>query len=1022
MSTQRALPFQDVIMRLERYWADHGCLIWQPYSEKVGAGTANPATVLRVLGPEPWNVAYVEPSYRPDDGRYAENPNRMQMHTQYQVILKPAPADAQELYLGSLEAIGIDRERHDIRFVEDNWESPALGAWGLGWEVWLDGLEITQFTYFQQAGGYPLDPVPVEYTYGLERIVMYLQGVKEVWQIDWDGRRTYGDLLRQPEIEHCTYDFQVADVGRLKQMYDLFEGEAKNCLAHGLVIPAHDFVLRCSHTFNLLDSRGAIGVTERAYYFARMRDLARQVSVAYFDQRLREEYPWLKVRDAGAQAEETGTRQIDGGTSGQADEEVTNRPATFLLEIGTEELPAADVVDAIKQLRTLMPALLEAERLNYGAPRMSVMGTPRRLVVLIENLPTQQASLLTTVKGPPAERAFLPDGTATQAAVGFARKAGVSVDDLTIREEGTGRYVFAEVRQPSRPTREVLAQVLPWLVGQITFPKTMRWSSTNVAFSRPIRWLVSLLGDTVVPFEYAELVADRVTRGPRAEGSPEIEVASADAYSQVMAAHHVVVDRPARQAEILRQITALAGEVGGRLPDDPGLLDEVTDLVEQPTALRGDFAAEYLRLPKEVLITVMKKHQRYFPVVNAQGGLMPYFIAVRNGGDRYLDVVQAGNEGVLRARYADADYFFKADTSHKLDEFTPRLGTLTFQVKLGSMLDKVQRVQKLVPGIGVLLGLDGAEESTLQRAAALFKSDLVTQMVVELTSLQGIMGREYARLSGEPEAVATAIYEHYLPRFQGDALPASRPGLALAISNRLDSLVGLFAVGLAPTSTTDPFGLRRDALGLVQALIGAAQPLDLRKAVSAAAGFLPERSATTEGTVNELQVLVDVLAFVRDRLYGVLRDQGLAHDVVSAALSERGYDPYRAATAARELADLVAAPDWPEILIAYARTKRIVRNMTEVYPLAPERYAVDAERMLHAAWRVADHRLEETSDRPASLLGEILRDLKDPINRYFTDVLVMADDPDLRRARLALVQRVAALPDGIADLSQLQGF
>jgi glycyl-tRNA synthetase len=270
--------------------------------------------------------------------------------------------------------------------------------------------------------------------------------------------------------------------------------------------------------------------------------------------------------------------------------------------------------------------------------------------------------------------------------------------------------------------------------------------------------------------------------------------------------------------------------------------------------------------------------------------------------------------------------------------------------------------------------------------------------------------------------VANAIYEHYLPRFQGDALPASRAGLALGIANRLYSLVGLFSVGLAPTSTADPFGLRRDALGLVQALIGCSQPFDLRKAVSAVAGFLPARSTTTERTVEELQVLVDVLAFIRDRLDGVLRDPGLAHDVVSAALSERGHDPYRAAVAARELADLVVAPDWPDVLVAYARAKRIVRSMTETYSLAPERYTVDAERMLHAAWRVAAHRLEKTPERRVSVLGEILRDLKDPINRYFTDVLVMADDPDLRRARLALVQRVAALPDGIADLSQLQGF
>ena len=344
----KPLSFQEVIMRFEQYWIEHGCTLWQPYSEKVGAGTGNPATVLRVLGPEPWNVVYVEPSYRPDDGRYAENPNRMQMHTQLQVILKPDPGNPQELYLGSLAAIGIDRDQHDIRFVEDNWESPALGAWGLGWEVWLDGMEITQFTYFQQAGGFPLDPVSVELTYGLERIVMYLQGVKEVWQIDWDGKHTYGDLLREPEVEHCTYDFEVADVGRLKQMYDLFEAEARSCLAHKLVIPAHDYVLRCSHTFNLLDSRGAIGVTERQYYFARMRDLARQVSIAYAEQRERLEYPWLD--GAPSPAAESAARRWRGcrkprGSAG-------GEPETFLLEIGTEELPPADLRDALAQLES----------------------------------------------------------------------------------------------------------------------------------------------------------------------------------------------------------------------------------------------------------------------------------------------------------------------------------------------------------------------------------------------------------------------------------------------------------------------------------------------------------------------------------------------------------------------------------------------------------------------------------------------------------------------------------------------
>jgi glycyl-tRNA synthetase len=1005
MSSQasRPLSFQAVIMRLQSYWAEQGCLIWQPYSEKVGAGTGNPATVLRVLGPEPWNVAYAEPSYRPDDGRYAENPNRMQMHTQFQVILKPAPENSQELYLQSLEAIGIDRTKHDIRFVEDNWESPALGAWGLGWEVWLDGLEITQYTYFQQAGGFPLDPVSIEYTYGLERVVMYLQRVKEVWQIDWDGKRTYGDVLKAPEIEHCKYDFEIADVGRLKQMYDLFEAEAKSCLQHRLVIPAHDYVLRCSHTFNLLDARGAIGVTERAHYFARMRDLARQVSVAYVEQREHEEYPWL---DDGAGVQSGGS----GVKSAVSDERPLSedlRPATYLLEIGTEELPPADLGDAISQLRTAIPKRLAELRLAHG--EVFVSGTPRRIVVRISDLAPRQRDDESTVKGPPAERAYDAEGAALPAAVGFARKNGVPVEALEVREEGGGRYVYAVVRREGRPIGDVLPQMLAELVSGLKFGKTMRWNATNVAFSRPVRWLVSLLGNTVIPFQYAGLTAGRTTRGPRSEGSPELEIASAEVYLPLMEEHRVIVDRDVRRATVAAQVAAIAAEVDGVTPDDPGLLDEVTDLVEQPTALRGSFAEDYLRLPKEVLITVMKKHQRYFPITR-DGRMLPYFITVRNGPADHIEYVREGNEGVIRARYADAAYFFRADTSKPLVEFTERLRTLTFQEKLGSMLDKVHRVERLVPAFASQLGLSGQERATAQRAAALFKSDLATQMVVELTSLQGIMGREYARLSGEPDEVAVAIWDHYLPRFPGDAMPSGLPGLLIGVANRLDSLVGLFAVKLAPTSTADPFGLRRDALGLVGALVGREQSLDLREAARSVAGEMPV-------PVSD-QVLADVLTFVRDRLYVWLRDQGLPHDAVTAVLAEQAHDPYRAAQAARELYALTQSSGWSDVLTAYARSKRIVRNLGERYELAPEQYRDAATRGLYEALQTEGPRVVGT----VASLGEVLTALQDPINRFFTDVLVMADDPAVRQARLALVQGVADLPTGIADLSVLQGF
>ncbi len=290
----QSTSFQSIIMNLQSFWSDMGCLIWQPYYSQVGAGTMNPATYLRVLGPEPWNVAYVEPSVRPDDGRYGENPNRLQQHYQFQVILKPDPGNPQEIYLKSLEAIGIDPKQHDIRFVEDNWESPALGAWGLGWEVWLDGQEITQFTYFQQAGGQILEPVSVEITYGLDRIAMALQNVRNFKDIHWNDDRTAGDVNLMAEYEHSKYYFELADVDRLRQMFSLFESEANAALEAGLVLPAHDYVLKCSHTFNILDTRGAIGVTERQAFFGRMRDLSRRTADMYAAQRQKMEYPWLK--------------------------------------------------------------------------------------------------------------------------------------------------------------------------------------------------------------------------------------------------------------------------------------------------------------------------------------------------------------------------------------------------------------------------------------------------------------------------------------------------------------------------------------------------------------------------------------------------------------------------------------------------------------------------------------------------------------------------------------------------------
>jgi glycyl-tRNA synthetase len=490
-----------------------------------------------------------------------------------------------------------------------------------------------------------------------------------------------------------------------------------------------------------------------------------------------------------------------------------------------------------------------------------------------------------------------------------------------------------------------------------------------------------------------------------------------------MAEHQIVVDQEERRAEVRCQAEALAASVGGRIPDDPALLDEVTDLVEHPTAVLGRFEEAYLALPDQVLVTVMKKHQRYFPLVEAEGKhLLPYFVAVRNGDDHNLEVVREGYEDVIRARFADAQFFYENDTRKPLEAFLPRLDTLTFQEQLGSMLDKSKRLEELVPIVGQHLGLGEQEQAVARRAAHLCKADLATQLVIELTSLQGIMGREYARLSGEDEAVAQAIFEHYLPRSADDALPETVPGLVLGLADRLDSLVGLFGIGLAPTGSADPYHLRRAALGIVQNLIAHKASLRLRPLLEATAGLMPVAVPD--------EALADVAEFITERLRGWLRseadsrlsgrDDGFRYDVVDAVLAERGGDPYGAFRAAAQLTAWVKREDWTDLLNAYGRCIRIVRDQTERFEYEPELDPEPAAAALRTAYETARAQVEPDSD--ADRLFTAVHPMIPAIDRFFDEVLVMHEDRALRESRLGLLQDIWTLSQGIVDVTRLEGF
>ena len=1000
----QALNFQQAILKLHHYWAEQGCVIWEPYNVQVGAGTGNPATLLRVLGPEPWRVAYTEPSVRPDDGRYGENPNRMQKYYQYQVILKPDPGNPQEIYLKSLEALGIDPRRHDIRFVEDNWESPALGAWGLGWEVWLDGQEITQFTYFQQAGGQTLDPVSVEITYGLERIVLALQGKDSAWDIDWMPNIRYEDIIFNEEVEHSRYYFEVADVDNLKAVYETYEREVASALAGDATISAYDYVLKCSHLFNVLDTRGAIGVTERAKYFRSMRDMTREVAQAYAAKREQLGHPLMK-------------KQADWGVTLPTYEETTppepTRAGDFLLEIGVEELPAGDVDDALTQLKQRAPQLLDELRLSYR--KLHVFATPRRLVLHAEDVAPRQPDQERVVKGPPARAAF-KDGQATKAAEGFARSQGATVDDLRVEAVDGGDYVLVDVHQAGRPATHVLQEALPDLIADIKFGKNMRWNETGIAFSRPLRWLVALFDEIVIPFQYAGVISGNTTRGLRPYGSPELAVKTPGHYIGIMAEQNVYLNRNERREVILDQISGIAESVDGTIPDDPGLLDEVTNLVEAPMAFKGTFEEKYLDLPRDVLITVMRKHQRYFPVLDNDGKLLPYFIGVRNGDQEHLATVIDGNEHVIRARFSDADYFYAQDIKKPLAAYLPRLDTLVFHEKLGSMREKNDRVAGLVEDIAVLLGIPraSADIEIAKEAAAIAKADLATQMVVEMTSLQGAMGREYALKAGKRQAVADAIFEHWQPRGADDAIPTSQAGMALAIADKLDSLVGLFAAGLAPKSTSDPFGLRRAALGIVQIVVGKQIDIDLRPAIDITAQAQP--IALADETRTQL------LDFFKGRLDNWLADEtDTPRDVIKAVLAEQAYNPYQALVGCQQLHRWTQRDDWDHLLDNFSRCVRISRGEREQYPIQPHLFQEAQETALYEAYQSVTQQLESEPSNVDDFLSAFAP-IVPTIVAYFEIVMVNADDDDLRHSRLGLMQAISHLQTGYADLSALAGF
>ena len=678
----------------------------------------------------------------------------------------------------------------------------------------------------------------------------------------------------------------------------------------------------------------------------------------------------------------------------------------LLLEIGTEEIPAHAMPNILSQLKTLAETAFKDARISID--EVKTLGTPRRLALIVNGVEEQQADISEEKRGPSTKIAFDADGKPSKAAIGFARGQKVDPADL-ITKDG---YVYAVVHEKGHAVDELLKGILPKIICDLNFPNNMRWGNLDFKFIRPLRWIVALFGDEVIPFEVAKVQSGKKSRGHRFLGDNEFEIAKASDYVAACEKEFVIVDQEQRRSMIVAEIEAVAKECGGKAEITDDLLEEVLYLVEYPTALAGKFDTQYLKLPAEAVITPMRDHQRYFPVKTFEGELMPLFITIRNGGREYLDIVQHGNERVLKARLEDAQFFFNEDRKKSLEQHRDKLKTVVFQEGLGSIYEKTERLEKLATVIADILEVDSKDKKHAIRAAQLSKADLVTGMVTEFTELQGIMGREYAKLDGEDSAVFMAIDEHYMPRFAGDSQPKTTAGRVVSLADKIDNIVATFSRGLIPTGSQDPFALRRQALGIVNTIIEAKWSISINKIVDEAMTLL---KITDEVGREKLQQ--DVADFMRLRIKNVLSDS-VKYDVIDAVIDDVD-DLYSVTLKAAALSDFVKTADSTKTIQSFVRVSNLAAKADST-DIKADLFTVDAEVTLYKAFeaiKVVAEELIGKNDYTGAL--EALQKLSMPIYSFFDSVMVMDDDLKIRANRLALLKSMDNLLSQVAAFGKI---
>lgn len=671
----------------------------------------------------------------------------------------------------------------------------------------------------------------------------------------------------------------------------------------------------------------------------------------------------------------------------------------YLLEIGVEELPSRFVNMAIEQLKEKSQKLFVENELGFED--VKVYATPRRLSLIIEGLDEKQRDITKEVKGPALKIAYDDEKNPTKPLLGFMNSQKITEEDIVIKEVKGTDYVFAHISSIGRDSAEILKEIIPGLIKDINFPKNMRWGGKNIRFARPIRWVVSLLNDKIVEFDFEGIQVSNITKGHRFLGSSEIKIDEVENYEKLLKDNYVILDQNKRREIIKYESTKIAKSLGGEIHENEDLLEELTYIVEYPTPIKGSIKEKYLSLPKEVVTTTMIDHLRFTPIYAQDGGLLPYFITVRNGTRDYEDIVIAGNEKVLGARLEDAKFFYDDDISKPLEDYVENLNGVLFHDKLGTMLEKEKRDGVVANKIAESLSFADEAIDAIKRVAHLSKADLTTKMVIEFTELQGVIGEIYALKSGEKEIVATAIREQYLPKFAGDKLPESSVGSIFSLADKIDTIAGLFAIGEIPTGSADPFALRRSAIGIINIIRNNSWKFDLDEAVETS---LYEYINDLGLTFNHEEVISNVRDFFFGRIKTMLQDEGIRYDIIDSVLIPES-EIHNIFDKAKELNEWFKE-DRSKFVDAYNRINNLTKNV-DLLEVNEDLFEEEAEKDLYKKFVEIDGSFKEAlAEENYMDAMDLLNDLVPSIDKFFDNVMVMVDDDKIRENRLGLINRI----------------